>query len=47
MDEVMTAIKKLTMGNENTMLAHVQLHNLSQDQKRQYAALVLTYEVSL
>ena len=31
MDEVMTAIKKLATREENTMVAHVQLHNMRQD----------------
>ena len=31
-DEVMAAIKKLTVREENTMVARVQLHNMKKDQ---------------
>lgn len=33
-DEVMAAIKKLAVREENTMVARVQLHNMKQDQDK-------------
>ena len=45
MDEVMASIKNLAVREENTMVAHVQLHNMRQDEMRRYTASVLAYEV--
>ena len=44
MDEVITAIKKLAVG-ENTVVACVQLVYGIKTRMRRYATLVLTYEV--
>jgi len=43
----MEAIKKLAVGEENTMIAQVQLHNMRRTGTRRFIVLVPTFAAKL